>query len=353
MKRKIYLDNLRWFVVILVLIYHVCYIFNWVWIFWGIPNAKNIEFFDGFMYIVYPWFMVLLFVVAGMSARYSLQKRSNKEFLKERVTKLLVPSTLWLFVLHWISGYINIKMWLWLSQIPTFLVYPISALSWIWPLWFIQMLFIFSVAIVLMKKSDKSDFLWKLWWKSDVFVIFLLFFVIWWGAQIWNMPVVTMYRFWIYFVAFLIGYYIFSHEKVEKILEKISIPTSILAIILSVFYVYFYFWKNFTESEILQNFATNLYCWITVIAMIWIFKKYFNLENSFTKHITKTSFGIYILHYFVLVIVWYVLVNYFDLPAIWNYFLAFVLIFAWTFGLLEIISKIPIIRYLVLGIKKK
>jgi acyltransferase family len=38
--------------------------------------------------------MVLLFVVAGMSARYSLQKRSNKEFLKERVTKLLVPSTL-------------------------------------------------------------------------------------------------------------------------------------------------------------------------------------------------------------------------------------------------------------------
>ena len=153
--------------------------------------------------------MVLLFVVAGMSARYSLQKRSNKEFLKERVTKLLVPSTLWLFVLHWISGYINIKMWLWLSQIPTFLVYPISALSWIWPLWFIQMLFIFSVAIVLMKKSDKSDFLWKLWWKSDVFVIFLLFFVIWWGAQIWNMPVVTMYRFWIYFVAFLIGYYIF------------------------------------------------------------------------------------------------------------------------------------------------
>jgi hypothetical protein len=55
------------------------------------------------------------------------------------------------------------------------------------------------------------------------------------------MPVVTMYRFGIYFVAFLIGYYIFSHEKVEKILEKISIPTSILAIILSVFYVYFYF----------------------------------------------------------------------------------------------------------------
>ncbi|ATU04961.1 hypothetical protein BKN14_00705 [Candidatus Gracilibacteria bacterium HOT-871] len=352
MKRKIYLDNLRWFVVILVLIYHVCYIFNGVGIFGGIPNAKNIEFFDGFMYIVYPWFMVLLFVVAGMSARYSLQKRSNKEFLKERVTKLLVPSTLGLFVLHWISGYINIKMGLGLSQIPTF-IYPISALSGIGPLWFIQMLFIFSVAIVLLKKSDKSDFLWKLGGKSDVFVIFLLFFVIWGGAQIGNMPVVTTYRFGIYFVAFLIGYYIFSHEKVEKILEKISIPTSILAIILSVFYVYFYFGKNFTESEILQNFATNLYCWITVIAMIGIFKKYFNLENSFTKHMTKTSFGIYILHYFVLVIVGYVLVNYFDLPAIWNYFLAFVLIFAGTFGLLEIISKIPIIRYLVLGIKKK
>lgn len=110
MQRKIYLDNLRWFVVILVLIYHVIYIFNSVWVLWWFPDTKNIYFLDGFLYGVYPWFIVLLFVVVGMSARYSLEKRSNKEFLKERITKLLVPSTLWLLVLHWIAWYINLKI---------------------------------------------------------------------------------------------------------------------------------------------------------------------------------------------------------------------------------------------------
>ena len=65
-----------------------------------IPGAKNIAAFDVFAYIVYPWFMVLLFVVAGMCARYSLQKCTDKEFIKRRATKLLVHSTLGLFVIQ-------------------------------------------------------------------------------------------------------------------------------------------------------------------------------------------------------------------------------------------------------------
>lgn len=108
--RKIYLDNIRWFTVFLVLIYHVCYMFNGVGVAGGIPGAKNIAAFDVFAYIVYPWFMVLLFVVAGMCARYSLQKCTDKEFIKRRATKLLVHSTLGLFVIHWLTGYLNLKM---------------------------------------------------------------------------------------------------------------------------------------------------------------------------------------------------------------------------------------------------
>ena len=35
--------------------------------------------------LVNPWFMPLLFVLAGMSARYALEKRSSKEFLVHSV----------------------------------------------------------------------------------------------------------------------------------------------------------------------------------------------------------------------------------------------------------------------------
>ena len=40
--RKIYLDNIRWMTVLLVLIYHVCYMFNGVGILGGIPDRKSV-----------------------------------------------------------------------------------------------------------------------------------------------------------------------------------------------------------------------------------------------------------------------------------------------------------------------
>ena len=40
--RKTYIDNIRWATVLLVLIYHVCYMFNGVGVPGGITNAENI-----------------------------------------------------------------------------------------------------------------------------------------------------------------------------------------------------------------------------------------------------------------------------------------------------------------------
>ena len=41
--------------------------------------------------LVNPWFMPLLFVLAGMSARYALEKRSRRDFVRQRIRKLLIP----------------------------------------------------------------------------------------------------------------------------------------------------------------------------------------------------------------------------------------------------------------------
>lgn len=68
-----------------------------------LPMLINIPMFDTVAAVIYPWFMVLLFVVSGMSAKYSLEKRTGRQFIKERAVKLLIPSTLGLFVIHWIT----------------------------------------------------------------------------------------------------------------------------------------------------------------------------------------------------------------------------------------------------------
>lgn len=350
--RKSYLDNIRWATVILVLIYHVFYMFNGVGVLGGIPGAANIPVFDMAACIIYPWFMVLLFVIAGMSARYALQKRTEKQFIKERAVKLLIPSTLGLFVIHWITGYLNIKMGGGLAYIPPALVYPISVISGIGPLWFIQTLFIFSCVLVLFRKMDKADKVWTLCEKANLPVILLLFLLIFGAAQILNMPVLTMYRFGIYFASFLIGYYVFSHEKVQEIIEKICIPMLCLAIVGVVFYGFYYGGSDYASPACLQSMITNLYLWIVVLAIIGCGRKYFNRETTFTRYMTKSSFGIYILHYPVLISVCYVLQYHLDFPAIWNYVIALVVEISMTFAVYEVIKRIPVIRYFVLGIKK-
>ena len=85
--RKYFLDNIRWGVVVIVLIYHVFYIFNHIGVLGGIGPLGSSIYPDIIMYVVYPWFMVLMFLIAGISARYSLTKRTVKEFLGEKVAR--------------------------------------------------------------------------------------------------------------------------------------------------------------------------------------------------------------------------------------------------------------------------
>ena len=106
--RKHWLDNLRWVTVLLVLLYHVIYFYNNKGVFGGIGGfGDGPQYQDVVMYILYPWFMPLLFLLAGISSRYALENQSAREWFKSRTRKLLVPGTIGLFVIHWITGYFN------------------------------------------------------------------------------------------------------------------------------------------------------------------------------------------------------------------------------------------------------
>ena len=184
MRRYAYLDHIRWMTVLLVIVYHVCYLFNGVGIFGGVPNARNLPFLDTISGTVYPWFMVLLFVVAGMCARFALVQQGNRAFLRNRARKLLVPSTLGLFVLHWVTGYLNIRMGGAMDTIPKPLLYPISVLSGIGPLWFVQLLFLFSAILVLIRKIDRNGHLFRLGERTPSWLICAFALLIWGAAQV-------------------------------------------------------------------------------------------------------------------------------------------------------------------------
>ena len=238
----------------------------------------------------------------------------------------------------------------WLMPKP--LLYPIAVLSGIGPLWFIQLLFVYSLLLVLLRKIDRKDRVWQLGERANGIVICLLFPVIWGAAQILNAPVITTYRFGIYFAAYLLGYYVFSHESVQHNVGKMAVPMGILWVIGAAAYTAHYYGSNYTSDECLKSLWTNLYLWVAVLAALGCGGRFLNRENHATRYLSRASFGVYILHYPVMLAVGCLTQRVLDLPVGLCYGLT-ALAIPISLGLYELVRRIPGIRYLVLGIRKQ
>ena len=353
--RKTYIDNIRWITVVLVVIYHVIYIFNGVETAGVIGPFSAVQYQDVYQYIVYPWFMLLLFVVSGMCARFYLASHTQKEFLKTRTTKLLVPSTIGLFVFWWILGYYNMLMsgaFENMAAVPKVILFLIMAVSGTGPLWYIQLLWVFSLILLLVRKIEK-DRLYRLCEKANVPVLIVLTLAIWGAAQILNTPMIVVYRFGIYGTGFLVGYFLFSHDKVMERLEKWWWILSLAALAIGTVFVISFWGAPYAEHEVLDTFLCNLYAWITVLAVLAIMRKWGNFENVFSRFMCKKSWGLYLFHYLPLAICAWYLHTYTALPAAVMYVCVCVAAFAGAYLLYEIISRIPVLRWCVCGLRGK
>lgn len=354
--RKTYIDNIRWITVVLVVIYHVIYMFNGETQYGVIGPFNSFQPQDVYQYIVYPWFMFLLFIVSGMSARFELDRKGEKGFIRRRMHKYLVPSSIGLVVFGWILGYYNMLIsgaFDEMGQVPKPVLFIIMSLSGTGPLWYIQMLALFSVVLILIRKIEK-DKLYRVCAKSGVVVMLVLSVAVYGAAQIMNMPIIVVYRFGIYGLGFLLGYFVFSHDEVMNRIEKYWWLFTGLAVISCVAFVVMYWGKSYPDHEVLDTLMCNLYAWFGSLGILAFMKKWGNFENSFTKWMVRKSWGLYIFHYLpIAVSAWYLRLLVPSMPAAVVYLIVALSGFAGAYLLYEVISRIPVLRWAVLGIKKE
>ena len=371
-ERKYYLDNIRWMTVILVMVYHVVYIFNSQGVLSNF-HVQGIEALDGFLYIVYPWFMAILFVVAGVSSRYAISKRTGKAFLKDRLKRLIVPSIFVPMLFGWFCGWVTNYYGDMFQgngeQIPGIVKYIIFCMSGIGPLWFARELFLASLVLVLIRKIDKKNKLEALcdnmkWWG-----FILLFISFWVSSFLLNTPMIEVYRNGIYINSFLMGYYIFSNEKHLKVLEKAKGFLVTAAVLCAIgYYVYIRIVIEpqatdnilttiaYTSKSVLQHPFTNIFAWIMILAVFSVARKCLNFRNGFSIYMTKANFGYYALHYVCLTVVAFLVLEKTSLPMWACYVVNLFGMIVLTTVMYLILSKIPVIRALTLGIyrnKKK
>ena len=365
--RKKWLDNLRWFTVLLVLLYHVFYFYNNKGVFGGVGGfnpdpMKQPQ--DIVLYILYPWFMMMLFLLAGISARYSLEKRSGKEFRKSRTLKLLVPSTIGLLVFQWTTGYFNVNCGAEhpdLLQVPAMFRWLIYSVSGSGPLWFAQELWVFSLLLLLIRKLDAKDKFRNFCAKASTPVIILMGVLIWFGSQFMIMDprlesldgMFNLYRPLAYFVPFLMGYFIFCNDSILGRVKAMCIPMTVCAVAACVALCITGWGQDYTGPQYLSGWLNCLYAWLVILAVMGIFMRWFDGTNRFCAYMNRSSYGFYVLHYSILVSFGYMFKSYTQMPAWLIYIALAATVFTLTPLLYEILRRIPLLRWAILGEKRK
>ena len=221
--RKHYLDNIRWATVLLVVLYHVIFMYNHVVTVGVVGPVTDCRWQDALQYLLYPWFMVVLFLVSGASARYALDSHSGKAFFAERTRKLLVPSTLGLLVLGWAQGYFNMAFSHAFENIPSGVpapvLYLIMTVSGIGVLWTCHVLWVCALVLLAVRRIEGGRLLAKCA-ALPCWAVVLLGVAAWAAAQVLNTPVIAVYRFGIYLFSYLAGYYVFSQQAVVDALAR-------------------------------------------------------------------------------------------------------------------------------------
>lgn len=310
MLRKHYIDNLRNLTILLLFPVHTFMIWNNFGSGFYIWEGEN-KILSTLIVLVNPWFMPLLFVLAGMSARYALEKRTVREFIAQRVHKLLIPFISGLIVLvpfqtfyarKYFEGYNGSipENWGYFFTHFTDLSGYDGAFT---PghLWFILFLFLISlIALILFHcvPYQKAEHFTK---NMSALQILLLFIPIWLLYHVGNFGGFSIGKD---LTLYLIGYYVMSDDAaIEKIEQNIKwIATMCFAGTIALVLLYYHY-------SYYGDLWINYIGWNTILVLLVWGKRYLNKRTGFTEYFNKASYPIYILHQTILVVLAYYIVR--------------------------------------------
>lgn len=352
--RKQFIDNLRWMSILLLFPYHTCMIYNNFGENFYV-KGRSISLLSGFIQITYPWFMPLLFVLAGMSTYYALYKRTPKQYITERVHKLLIPLISGILLLIPIQTFYAEKFHNgynggYFHQYILFFTKKTDLSGYTGGftpahLWFILYLFIISLIalpiIIKYKKSSKKISVEGLS-MLRILPMFLIFLIM---TLILNVGGKSLGK---YFALFMLGYLVLSEDIIQEKLDKnrwylflgLAVLTALNIMFQSVWHCSF---------GIAYDIFDAFLSWIGVLSILGMGRHYLNFQNDVTGYFTRASFPIYIFHQS-----WIVLIGYYALKTVTSVVLQAIVIITGSFILTiltyEVFRRIHLTR-LLFGIK--
>ena len=335
-ERVHYVDNLRWITISLLVLYHACMAYNT----WGEKNYiffKDIKPLAFIIVLISPWFMPLMFVLAGISASYSLSKRGYGSFIGERFKRLGIPLLIGLIINTPILSYIAdithnhykgnfIQHYVvFFSKFTDLSGYDGGfALGHLWFLLVLILISLIACLIIKLLPQNKTVLL-------IAGIVLAVAGVATFDVKLLGKPLIT------YLCAFLLGYYFFSKKELVKKLTEFKWEFIAVFVITSFANAFLYIYV--IGPKILNNICNYSSLISGVIALICIGHDYLNFTGKRTEKFTKLSYQYYIVHFPVVVLSQYFL-SLTGMHIVLNFFLTLAVAYPLTYFICVLFTKV-------------
>lgn len=349
--RKHFIDNLRWLDVLLLIPYHAAQ----AWNVWGEPNYI---FFEGnkaissIIVFFSPYFMPLLFLLAGMSTRYSLEKRTYKQYLTERAKRLLVPlvfgTLVFMPVMTFLADKYNygydggfFQHYVIFFTKYTDLIGADGGFSF-GQFWFL--LYLFAISLIALGIIDLQE---RCFPKTKSDIPFLIVNLLGVPLPFLNgMLSVGGKSLAEFCYIFLVGYYVFADKKVIDKARKYAPLTLTIGLTASVVNVYMFIWSGI-DYPLGNSIATYTSKWFMLSALIGLGKAFLDRSGKISQYMSKRSFAFFGFHFIWVVLFQYLASRLLSHNTVMLYIIPVFLAYIVTFICCEICVRSPLLSFLM------
>jgi peptidoglycan/LPS O-acetylase OafA/YrhL len=317
--RIFWLDNLRTFMIFLVVLLHAAVVYekNSMGAAWWIVIDPSNSDLPGIVFLILNIFVIAtIFFISGFLTPLSLRKKTGWAFITSKFGRLMVP---WIFAVLTLIPLYKI-IFLYSRNLPqeswTAYFHWNSIWSQNW-LWFLPVLFLFDMLYLCLTKVhiNTSHITFKrAFWAFLLISVLYSFCMDFFNLHGWTKTILIDFqneRLLMYFMVFLLGalYYklrIFESEWKNKKLDIVLHCTGWIPINLYIFLLIYslikpgeYLFSEIIDTLILRlNFVLSLAYLLYV--MITTFRKYLNKQGAIIMELNKNSYGVYIIHVIVM-----------------------------------------------------
>jgi glucan biosynthesis protein C len=381
--RRYDLDWLRVIGTLLIFAYHSAAPFH-PWFDWHIRNTRKSELLGWFSAAMYSWPMPLFMLLAGAGTWFALRKRTYRQYVWERFTRLLLPTIFGMIVLIPPQVYMErVQRHQFVGSFLDFVphafeggTYPEGNIS-AGQLWFLMYLVIYSLAALPLFRFLKGGIgqRWISWLaafcqRRGAIFLFAIPLIIGQVALGWRYPEThNLIRDWMWhwelLSVFVFGFILSSDERFGRAMDRDWILALALAVASSVGMLILLntnpsivtdWVLGFGPTYALKTFkfqllyalgctALRLNTWAWLVVIMAIARRCLSASSKFLTYAGRASYTVYMLHQTVIIVVAFYVVKWQE--GLTTKFLAILLpSFAVTMVIYELIRHWSVTRFL-------